>query len=195
MRTETRRSPKHWCARRTLLLWALILLSVLFSIQGCGWRLRGSMDVSLHLPPLYLEVNGSQQLQRELKRSLKVSGIQLTESRDAAELILNVTREGEDRRVSSVDRSGKISEYELLYTLEFKVMDKEGVERLPLQEITQQRTYSFSEQDVLAKGDEQARLFETMRLQAVRALVRRLQGLQNAAPVVVPNQEAAPHAN
>lgn len=176
-------------------LWALILVFVLLSVQGCGWRLRGSMDVSLHLPPLSLEVNGSQQLQRELKRSLKVSGIQLTDSRDAAELILNVTREGEDRRVSSVDRGGKISEYELLYTLEFKVMDKDGVERLPLQEITQQRTYSFSEQDVLAKGDEQARLFETMRLQAVRALVRRLQGLQNAAPVVVPNQEAAPGAN
>lgn len=195
MRTNTRCSPQRWCARRTLLLWALILLSVLFSVQGCGWRLRGSMDVSLHLPPVYLEVSGSQQLQRELKRSLKVSGIQLTESRDAAELILNVTREGEDRRASSVDRSGKISEYELLYTLEFKVMDKQGAERLPLQEITQQRTYSFSEQDVLAKGDEQTRLFETMRLQSVRALVLRLQGLQKAESAPVLKQENVPSAN
>src|SRR3990167_8442306 len=115
---------------------------------------RGSMDVSLNLPPVYLEVNGSQALQRELRRGLKVSGIQLTESREVAELILSVTREGEERRGSSVDRSGKISEYELLHTLEFKVTAKDGTERLPLQMVTQQRSYSFNEQEVLAKGDE-----------------------------------------
>lgn len=192
MRTVTQRA---WCTRRALLLWALILLSVLFSIQGCGWRLRGSMDVSLNLPPVYLEVNGSQQLQRELRRGLKVSGIQLTESREAAELILNVTREGEERRVSSVDRSGKISEYELLHTLEFKVTAQDGKERLPLQVITQQRSYSFNEQEVLAKGDEQTRLFSVMRMQSVRALVRRLQGLQSVTPAPEPAKEPVPSAN
>lgn len=169
---------------------------MLFSLQGCGWRLRGSLDAKLDLPPLYLEVNGSQQLQRELTHALKVSGVQLAVGREAADLILNVTREGEERRVSSVDRSGKISEYELLYTLEFKVNAKDDTERLPLQAITQQRSYSFSEQDVLAKGDEQTRLFGVMRTQAVRSLVRRLQGLQNVPPATAPiPQEPAPSAN
>lgn len=181
--------------RSICLLWALILLSVLFSIQGCGWRLRGSMDVSLSLPPFYLEVNGSQQLQRELRRGLKVSGIQLTESREAAELILNVTREGEERRALSVDRSGKISEYELLYTLEFNVTAKDGAERLPLQRVAQQRSYTFNEQEVLAKGDEQTRLFNVMRAQSVRALVLRLQTLQNVPSKAEPAKESIPSAN
>lgn len=194
MRTISHRGlPKQSCAQRTLLL---LLVVAIFSLMlnGCGWRLRGSMDEALALPPLYLEIqNGSAELRRELPQTFNSAGVQLAPTREAAELILVIQNETQERRVLAVGSAGKVSEYELQYQLRFSVRDQAGKEVMAADTIRQQRDYTFNESEVLAKGEEEQQLFGFMRSMAIQTLLRRLQGLNalKATPVTTETQPGA----
>ncbi len=164
-------------------------------LNGCGWRLRGSMDTVLALPPLYLEIqNGSVELRRELPQTFDSAGVHLMPTREAAELILVIQNETQERRVLAVGSAGKVSEYELQYQLRFSVRDQAGKEVMAADTIRQQRDYTFNESEVLAKGEEEQQLFGFMRSMAIQTLLRRLQGL-NALKATSVTTETEPGAN
>lgn len=157
----------------------LLVICIMFtSLTACGWRLRGSLDKELSLPPLYLEIkSGSPDLRSELPQTLRAAGVQLEPKRESAQLILVISNETQQRRVLAVGRVGKVSEYELLYQLSFSVRDQAGKEVLASDAIRQQRDYTFNENEVLAKGEEERQLFGFMRSMAIQTLLRRLQAL------------------
>ncbi len=144
-------------------------------LQACGWRLRGSLDVDMTLPAMQLQFQqASAVLKRELRQSLESAGISLN---DDAGLVLVVHSESQGRRVLSVNSSGKVSEYELQYELLFSVRDGQGENLISNQRISQQRDYQFDEAAVLAKGEEERRLFDFMRRMSIQSLMRRLQAV------------------
>ena len=152
---------------------------LLQSLQGCGWRLRGSSDIELAVPPVALRFQGaSAPLQRDLRQSLSASGVQLVADA-TAEIKLVVGRDTQGRRVLSVGSAGKVSEYELQYQLAFSILDQNN-QLLVKDVITQQRDYKFDEAQVLAKGDEERQLYDFMRRSAVQSLLRRLQSASHA---------------
>ena len=157
-----------------LLVWSLVLLFAVSALSGCGWRLRGSSTLDVSLPPLQLQFQqGSAELRRELGQALESSGVSVTET---ADLVLVIHSESQGRRVLSVNSSGKVNEYELQYELLFSVRDGEEV-RISNQRIRQQRDYQFDEAAVLAKSEEERRLFEFMRRMSIQSLMRRLQSV------------------
>lgn len=166
-----------WCAQRTL-LFVLAVAIFAMTLNGCGWRLRGSMGMEMSLPPIYLEIqNGSAELRSELPYTLRSSGVQLEPRREAAPLILMIHSELQQRRVLAVGSAGKVSEYELQYLLKFSVRDQSGKDVISTDTISQQREYSFNENEVLAKGEEEQQLFGFMRSMAIQTLLRRMQAL------------------
>jgi LPS-assembly lipoprotein len=166
-----------WCAQRTL-LFVLVVAIFAMTLNGCGWRLRGSMDMEMSLPPIYLEIqNGSAELRSELPYTLRSAGVQLEPKREAAPLILVIHNETQQRRVLAVGSAGKVSEYELQYLLKFSVRDQSGKDVIATDTINQQREYSFNENEVLAKGEEEQQLFGFMRSMAIQTLLRRMQAL------------------
>jgi len=194
-----------WCAERTLRFVAVLLLVIIVAtaLNGCGWRLRGSMGMEMSLPLIYLEIqNGSPELRNELPLTFNSAGVKLTESRADAPLILVIQNETQQRRVLAVGSAGKVSEYELQYQLKFSVRDQSGKEVMAPDTISQQREYSFNESEVLAKGEEEQQLFGFMRSMTIQTLLRRLQGLNewkaSEPEAVIPNPttpEAQPGAN
>ncbi len=181
-------------SRRTLRFVSLLLIIAILclSMTGCGWRLRGSSMLDVSLPPLQLQFQqGGAELRRELSQSLESSGVSVT---DAAELVLVIHRESQGRRVLSVNSSGKVNEYELQYELLFSVRDGEET-LVSNQRIRQQRDYQFDEAAVLAKGEEERRLFDFMRRMSIQSLMRRLQSLvsnQTVIPEEVMPEEVMP---
>ena len=168
------------------LLWLLVAMVMLQALQGCGWRLRGSMSMDLAVPPVYLDVrSASSELKRDLTNALKSSGVELVGNRAEAQLRLIIHNETRGRRVMSVGSSGKVSEYELQYQINFSVTDQE--DNVVMQDvITQHRDYEFDDTQVLAKGDEEKRLFDFMRRTAVQSLLRRLQTLAEVKTEIDP---------
>jgi len=155
----------------------LILISCLIVLEGCGFRLRGSMGGDLALPPLYIHSSGSNLFASELRQALGNTQTKVVSERTAAELVIGIGAEKLNRRVLTVDASGRVQEYELHYTVSFAVNDASARPVLSSQTLSARRSFEFSGEDVLAKEAEEAQLYRDMRRSAVQSAMRRLQAL------------------
>jgi len=104
---------------------ALLALLSLF-IAGCGFHLRGSYQIPPSLSPIHVVAGQASGLAREIRRSLRISGIAMTEMRSEAKAVIRVLHERFDRRVLSVDGRGKVIEFELRFQADFEVEDSSG---------------------------------------------------------------------
>jgi LPS-assembly lipoprotein len=98
--------------------------------------------------------------------------------------VLVITQDSTSRRVLSVDNAGQANEYEVAYTLGFRLDNPDGANLVVPQSINLRRQYRYDPNLTLAKADEEARLVREMRQDAVRQLLRRLKaGIENPVPV------------
>ena len=155
----------------------LTLICCLIVLEGCGFRLRGSIGGDLALPPLYIESSGGNLFASELRQALGNTQTTVVTERVAAELIMGVGAERLDRRVLTVDAAGRVQEYELHYAVSFAVNDAAARPVLGNQTITLRRSFEFTGEDVLAKEAEENQLYRGMRRSAVQSAMRRLQAL------------------
>lgn len=155
----------------------LLLVSCLIVLEGCGFRLRGSTGGELALPPLYIQSSGSNQFVSELRQALGNTETRVVSERSAAALIVGVGAEKLDRRVLTVDASGRVQEYELHYAVSFAVKDAAARSVLGSQTLSERRSFEFTGEDVLAKEMEETQLYQDMRRSAVQSAMRRLQTL------------------
>lgn len=155
--------------RRIRLLPALLVLVLL---QGCGWHLRGDLDLPSSISPLFIQgLAHYDALHMELGRSLAGSGVEVSEQRNKAGAILRILDRSKNKRVLSViGTTGKVAEYELQEDLEFDMVDARGQELFPPQRVEVIRTYLNREDEVLGKRREE----ETMRKEMRRDLVSRV---------------------
>lgn len=160
--------------KRFLLTW-LMLGCVLLTLNGCGFRLRGSAGVVVSLPATYVAGDGaSAALLADLRRGVRDAGVVLVDTREDSRAVLTVTGEEKDRRVLSVGGTGSVQEYELRYAVTFTVADHEGKALLSAQTVERLRAVSFNEAQVLAKGTEEELLYRDLRRDVVQGVVRRL---------------------
>lgn len=154
----------------------LLLLSLLF-VSGCGFKLRGTLADARHLPDIYVHSERGSQLSVEVNRVFYQAGIDLNDQRDAAGWVLTLSDEQRQRRVLSVGRRGKVQEYELHYGLNYSLRNSDGDLIIDRQELTLLRDFSFTGADVLAKADEEERLYQGMQTQAAQLILWRLLSL------------------
>ena len=82
--------------------------------------------------------------------------------------------EAQEKVILSLSAAGRVREYQLRYRLAFKVHDLKSKEYIAPTEIVLVRDISFSDDQVLAKGHEEALLYRDMRNDMVQQLMRRL---------------------
>lgn len=157
-------------------VWLIVIVCHLLIIQGCGFRLRGSVDLPDIMSVTYIEGTAIYgELGRQLNSSFDRAGARLTSDRAEATAILAILKNELKRRVLTVDATtGQAREYELIYTLRFKVDNSSGGTFLPEQGIRQIRDYTFDPDNVLAKGDEEERLVKEMITIASNQMLRRI---------------------
>lgn len=160
----------HWSGCYILCLGVLLL-------SACGFHLRGSLKEVGHLPLIYIHTERGSHIGVDVTQTFRQAGVELTDDRSQAEWVLTLSDEKEERRVLSVDSSGKVQEYELHYGLIYQLDDNNGGQLIAPQELGLVRDYSFSGTDVLAKDDEETLLYRGMREQAAQMILTRLLGL------------------
>ncbi|MDH5191097.1 MAG: LPS assembly lipoprotein LptE [Gammaproteobacteria bacterium] len=153
----------------------LLAVSILI-LEGCGFRMRGSVDVPVDMPTTF--VQGTDQyrgITPAIKRILRGSGVNLTEDPKRAELVLKIYDEKQTRRVLSVGASNaKVREYELNYQVDFG-LERSGKALVDKQTISLMRDYTFDETAVNAKRNEENMLYKDMQSNAIRQLLQRVQ--------------------
>ena len=153
------------------------LIAAILVLEGCGFRMRGSIDGDVNLPSTF--VQGQDQyrgITPAIKRILKGSGVQLTEDPASAEVILKILGERQTRRVLSVSSStGKVREYELNYQVDFSLDKKGGESLIEKQTISLVRDFTFDETAVIAKQNEENAIYKDMQSNAIRQVLQRVQ--------------------
>ena len=132
---------------------ALVLLAVLVGGQlgGCGFHLRGAVDIPPALSPVY--VRGGGLVERSIEGRLVGSGVPSTRQASEAGLIIDVLSEERSSRVVAVDRDGKGLAYMLTYRARFRVIDGTGAALIEPQTLALERTFDDNP-DVAVLGKE-----------------------------------------
>ncbi len=153
---------------------ALIGLSAVAALSGCGFKLRGVQNFAFKT--LAVMPNPGGPVAVELRRSIgaAVHVLSVDEPLAQAQLVLDILQEQREKIVVGVNSSGQVREYQLRIRVKFRVGTPQGKEFTPESEILLTRDISFNESVVLAKEAEEALLYRDMQTDVVQQLLRRL---------------------
>lgn len=161
---------------------ALISVMLALMLAACGFQLRGAQP--LPFTSLYVPAD-SWEMGALLKRNIRALGsTQLVESPQEAQAVFTLIGEAREKNILSLSGTGRVREFQLRYRLAFRVHDLKGKEFIAPTEIVLVRDISFSDDQVLAKGHEEALLYRDMRNDMVQQLMRRLTAVKPVPPAV-----------
>ena len=154
-------------------------LSCLLLLSACGFQLRGTGLTDTLLPYHRWAIEDAGDMKNALKYELKRR--QNVEVVDAAqsEAILRVLSANVDKRTQSINLEGSVTEY--LMTLDVVVqVEHQGMKVSEPLHVQVRRFMDYSDNEVLGKEDEEARLWSDMRNDAAAQLILRI-AMMNAA--------------
>lgn len=153
----------------------MLVAVLVVSLCACGFQMRGAHSLPAMMQQT-VYVSGSRDLLHELERHFRMAAATIVRGDGAAgETRLRVTGETMERRVLSVDNTGKVTEYELLYVLNFDVLDGQGRQLVKPGRMTITRDYLFVAADVHGASRQEARLRREMRQEMSNLMMRRIQ--------------------
>ena len=153
----------------------LIVVVLALLVSACGFQLRGS--ASLPFTSVYVE-GGSPDLSVDLRRAVHASGAKILDTAQGAEAVLQVTLESREKRILTLTSAGRVSEFQLVYRLGFRVHDPKGKELLANQDIELKRDFTFNDAEILSKEAEESLLYRDMENDAVQQVLRRMSAIK-----------------
>ncbi len=153
-----------------MLLQALPFLA----LTGCGFHLRGALDIPAGLAPFYLQPAIGSPVMQAVKDELAGGGVPLAPSLDKAKLILRITSEGRSSRVVATNNAGKVLAYELRYRVTYEAVAPDGKVLIPKQKLDLVRTFDNPDVEVLGKQLEEAMIYQEFAVDAADRILMRL---------------------
>jgi LPS-assembly lipoprotein len=136
---------------RLALVLALLGLLLGGGLPGCGFQLRGAVDIPSDLSPVH--VRGGGLVARSIEGRLASSGVPSAQQPADAGLIIDILAEQRDSRVVAVDQDGKALAYMLTYRVRFAAVDGAGRTVIEPQTLALDRTFDDNP-DVAVLGKE-----------------------------------------
>jgi LPS-assembly lipoprotein len=175
----------------TVLAW-LLAAAVTAGLGGCGFQLRGSVDVPPSLSPVY--VRGAGLVGRSIDSRLAGSGVPSTGNPAVAGLVIDILSEARDSRVVAVDSGGKALAYMLTYRVAFAAVDRQGQYIIEPQQLSLDRTFDDNpDLSVLGQEEQSDIIYLDMADDAADQVLLRLRAaLANRPPAAGGADAAAP---
>ena len=154
---------------------SILFLSLILS--SCGYSMRGSLGIPSYIKSVSVISGEYSELVNTLNSSLVSSGIQLSTSQKDDIYRINILKEKFDRRQLSINISGRVNEYELIYSVDFEL---QMPEQKPIRDrITLYRDYSFDENNVMGNSDREDYIKKGMTSTASTLIFNKLKALKN----------------
>ena len=158
-------------ARPSLLVVAALLLVT--ALPGCGFRLRGHAD--LPFESIYVDTPGYSILGNQLRRAIRTgTNAIVTDQPQEAQVVLKIVSEAQDKVILSLSSAGRVSEFDLRYRVNYRLVNHASVDIVPPAEIVLHRDLTYSDFEILAKASEEQLLYNDMKADAVQQILRRL---------------------
>jgi len=153
----------------------LLILSASLFISGCGFHLRGQIEVPESLKRLQV-VGEDMELNELIIKSLKFSSIEIVEAGgDSA--VLDLSNSIYEKEVIGTDSNGIANNYKLKYVVNYVVYDAEG-SKLQAQSVSQDRSLVYDANNILVFEREEIFLVKDMRQELVTTILRRMSKIQ-----------------
>jgi len=175
------KSNIHSSKRRECLGGGLALLAVA-TLNACGWRIRGKVDLPYR--NLFLSGSMTPEFRDTLEMYLGVNDITLVKSAKEAELVLEIITEQNARQVLSYNGAGQITAYRIISRVAFRTFDPNGIEVTPEADIYLTRDVDFDQAKVQSFDLLVTEFIKNMRIDIVNQLMRRLSAIKK-----LPGQE------
>lgn len=108
-------------------------------VSGCGFQLRGALDIPQDVTPVLIESGGAVGL--VIAERLQASGVEVTRAASQAGLVLRILSQQRSSRIVAVDRDGKALAYELTYSVTFDALGRDARVVVPAQGLSAVRTF------------------------------------------------------
>jgi LPS-assembly lipoprotein len=155
----------------------VLLAMSLALLNACGFALRGTTPLPPELQTLQMaSMDPNSELEREVLRSLRGSGVDVVASGDVYVLGLGVEQGSE--RTLSVNSNARAGEYELEMRVQFQ-LSQAGTTVYGPDSVAVTRFYLTDPENAVAKAEEADLIRSEMRRELAQQILRRL---QNAVP-------------
>lgn len=162
------------------------------ALAGCGFQLAGT---AAHLPrAMRATYIASAQpyggLENLLRRAIQAEGYRAVEDPRRATATLAIMSAGQERRVLAVNAQGQPQEYQIAYTVQYRLEDSSGRVLLAPATIRLTRDLAYTVNIELGASRRQQQLVESMQRDAARLILLRLQALGKHAAHPAPAASA-----
>ncbi len=150
------------------------LLSVLLLVTACGFHLQTRAELPAEMQRTKLDIQlPYSEFARRLEIHLEQNGVKVVTSLDNV-AVLEVPLNRMRKEIQSIGDNARVREFLIRHTVQFRLLDSNGTELVPMQTFEQTRTYSFTAQDILAAEQEDEFLRGDLADSMARMVVRRL---------------------
>jgi LPS-assembly lipoprotein len=151
----------------------LLFLVIAITLSSCGFKLKGSYEIPYQT--IYLQAAGESHVGRIIKRQIqRKSNIEIVQTLSAAEATINILEEVSTRAVAVLSNVGSVDEYELIYTVRYRIGPGQNSSSMQEGKIVLQRKITHSDLDIAAKSNEEDVLINDMASEAATGILVRL---------------------
>jgi len=159
------------------IFYRLLLMIMMFALTGCGFHLRGVFDADslkwLNSVAIVIQ-KAHKDLEPLLKSQLIAYDISVTTDPALAEYWLIVDNETITQNITSISSSTTARQYEITYTVSFKLQRAKGAEVIPFNKIVITRQITLNSNRILGSSDEEELQKNEMRRDAAMQIIYRL---------------------
>ena len=156
----------------------ILLLVILFLLAACGFKLRGQIS-SLPFKSLYVSAPDGHTIGMDLERAIGTSSTtKVVDNAEEAEATLEIISAVNQRAILSLSGGGRVRDFNLIYRVMYRLVDKQGVEIIPNTEIAITRVLPFLDAQILAKESEERLLQKDMQADAIQQILWRLSAIK-----------------
>lgn len=152
----------------------MLLAVMLLSVSGCGFKMRGAVQLPKGVKSVYIQGSSNSALIRDVEISLEQAGVKLLQQAQGADAVLTISNVRQTRRVLSVGTTGRALEYQLTLEVDVSLVNSKGVKLIPRETMRLTRDYRFDENAVLGKSSEESLLWKEMERDMAQMILRRI---------------------
>ena len=142
----------------------ILILILTLSITSCGFQLRGALDNNFNS----IQIDGiSSGFKKILEKKYKQSGVEIKNS--SADKVIEIITDEFKKTILSLSSTGKVLEYQLNYIISYRIKTALG-DWGPKITIKTRRVYSYNDQNIVAKQEEEKNLVKGMKEQIIRTM-------------------------
>ena len=151
------------------------LIIITFCCAGCGFHLRGDLELPAKLDHIAMIVHAAhREIAPLIREQLRAYHRDVVEDPAAAKYWLIIEADSLTQNITGISSSTTPRQYELIYTVEFKLQSVHASDSTGSQKIFVSRAFTANSDRILGSNDEQAHLTQEMRQNAAIMILDRL---------------------